>query len=276
MRRELLPRWMPDTAFLLGWVGRNQWRKQIWLLYKVLNYLRSGKYLICQECCKVSLMDWNPLLPGYMNQANGVVESRPGYQYDRCGHCGSRKIRPAEPLPDVFLWLHMPSDDPGIDWPVRWLEHQFDLKPGRDLYYTEGCGHLAALAPRDMPMLYQLWDLLLYLSGGEGFGLPPWEAMCCGLPVVYTNYSSHAEFLTKANAGLPVGGILQREPISCVWRMVADVPQTIEAVRNLYYDRAACKRLGTNGLNFVQDFKPEMQSEKWHQIFQRLRNDAKL
>ncbi len=50
MRRDLLPAWMPQNAFLLGWVGRNQWRKQVWVQYKVLHYLRTGKYLVCQDC----------------------------------------------------------------------------------------------------------------------------------------------------------------------------------------------------------------------------------
>ena len=43
MRRDLFPSWMPTDAFVLGWIGRNQWRKQVWVLYKVLHYLRSGE-----------------------------------------------------------------------------------------------------------------------------------------------------------------------------------------------------------------------------------------
>ena len=42
MRRDLLPSWMPASAFVLGWIGRNQWRKQVWIMYKVLHYLRTG------------------------------------------------------------------------------------------------------------------------------------------------------------------------------------------------------------------------------------------
>ena len=116
-------------------------------------------------------------------------------------------------------------------------------------------------------MLYNLWDGLLYLSGGEGFGMPAWEAMCSGLPAVYTNYSAHGELLTRGGAGIPVGGVLQPERHSCIWRMIADVPQTIEAIRRLYYDRALGPALGASGRKFVEQFARDVQVEKWHQVF---------
>ena len=61
----------------------------------------------------------------------------------------------------------------------------------------------AAMTPQDMPYLYQLWDVLLYLSGSEGFGLPAWEALASGLPVVYTEVGAPDEYLGQAQAGLP-------------------------------------------------------------------------
>ncbi len=199
-----------------------------------------------------------------------TLESDPGYRYDVCLHCGGAEVRQAEPLPDVFLWLHMP-EEPDQAWPVPELERQFGLQRGRDIHYTEGHGLKAALAPTDVPALYNVWDGLLYLTGGEGFGLPAWEAMCSALPVIYTNYSSHAEFLGRANGGLPVGGTLQPEQGSCVWRMIADVPQVIAAARKLYFNRDLGATLGRNGRAFVEGFTPEIQVEKWHQAFQSLR-----
>lgn len=270
LRKDLLPDWMPPEAFLLGWVGRNQWRKQVWLLYKVIHYLRTGAYLVCQRCGKVSLFDWDPSRQVHLEQPGEVLESCPGYDYQVCAHCHAGEVRKAAPMTDAYLWLHM-AEEPEQDWNPQWLEEQFGLLRGRDLHYTEGHALKAALAPMDMPALYNLWDCLLYLTGGEGFGLPAGEAMCSGLPVVYTNYSSHAEFLGRANGGLPVGGILQPERGTCIWRMVADVPQVIEAVRKLYFNRELGAALGRNGRAFVERFTPETQVECWHQIFQRLR-----
>ncbi len=269
MRRDLFPAWMWQEAFVLGWVGRNQWRKQNWVLYKVLHYLRTGQYLVCRRCGRVSLFDWDPARQLHLNAEGLVLESRPGYRYEVCAHCGSNEIEQARPLQDVFLWCHTP-EEPDEAWPLRWIEGQFALRRDRDLYYTPGHGLKSALAPEDVPMLYRIWDCLLYLSGGEGFGLPAWEAMCSGLPVVYTNYSAHGEFLSRGKAGLPVGGILQPEPKNCIWRMVADVPQAIEAVRRLYFDRGLARELGANGCRFAAQFGIEAQVGAWHRTFSAL------
>lgn len=269
MRRDLLPSWMPPDAFLMGWIGRNQWRKQVWVLYKVLHYLRTGEYLLCQTCGRVSLIDWDPTRQSHLQQIAFVLESRPGYRYETCGHCGSRETEKAKPLNDVFLWCHMP-DEPDEAWPAHTLEQQFGLSRNRDLHYTPDHGLKSALAPGDMPMLYSIWDCLLYLSGGEGFGLPAWEAMCSALPVIYTNYSAHGKFLSDARAGIPVGGVLQPEPKNCIWRMVADVTQAIEAVRLLYLDRKLAQQLGANGREFVKQFAVATQVEAWNQSFKQL------
>jgi len=269
LRRDLFPSWMPQDAFVLGWIGRNQWRKQVWLLYKTILYLRTGHYLVCHSCGRTSPSDWDPSMAGWKSEKPLASESRPGLQRNLCSHCCSQSVERAQPLLDIFLWLHM-TEEPEQDWPLRWLEQQFGVQAGRDIHYTPGHELKGALSPSDLPALYNLWDCLLYLSGGEGFGLPAWEAMCAGVPAIYTNYSAHAEFLGKANAGLPVGGVLQPESKNCIWRMIADLSQVIDAVRRLYFDRALGPALGSNGRAFVQNYTPEIMVEKWHGIFQGL------
>jgi len=92
-RAALFPDWMPPNAFVLGWVGRPRWRKQIWLLYKLIHYLRRGKYLLCRDCDRVSPFDWDPIARRHLDETKTNLESRPGYQYDRCAHCGSANAR---------------------------------------------------------------------------------------------------------------------------------------------------------------------------------------
>jgi glycosyltransferase involved in cell wall biosynthesis len=275
LRRELLPKWMPPDAFIVGWIGRNLRRKQLWLAFKAVQYLRSGKYLLCRRCDRLSLIDWNPATQRYLDGTREVLESRPGYDYRICGHCGSAGVRRAEPLPDVYLWIHFLADGSQPAWAVRCLEYEFGLQPGRDVYYTEGMGLNSALSPDQMPLLYQIWDALLFLSGGGSFGLPAWEAMACALPVIYTNYSAHAEFLGAANAGLAVDGVLQPEENTCIKRMIADMPQAVAALRKLHADQALGRQLGANGRAYAQQRAPEIQAEKWHRLFQTVTGDAR-
>ncbi len=53
----------------------------------------------------------------------------------------------------------------------------------------------------DMVKLYNAADVLLFCTGGEGRGLPLYEAQACGVPVVTTNYAAGPE---GVGAGLTV------------------------------------------------------------------------
>lgn len=50
----------------------------------------------------------------------------------------------------------------------------------------------------DLPALVAGADLLVFPSIYEGFGMPPLEAMCCGVPVVASDIAAHREVLGDA------------------------------------------------------------------------------
>ena len=50
----------------------------------------------------------------------------------------------------------------------------------------------------DLPILYSGAKLFVYPSVEEGFGLPPLEAMACGVPVITSNCSSLVEYYSEA------------------------------------------------------------------------------
>lgn len=270
LRRELLPSWVPEDAFILGWVGRNQWRKQTWVHYELLHHLRIADYAQCGVCNKITILDSDPILGSRVPCKGLHSHRRPGFDFDRCAHCGAAEMTPAKPLENVFLWLHMLRNEPQGAWPTQGLESIYEVQIGKELLYTEGLVLGAAITPDNMPLLYKIWDTLTYLSGGEGFGIPACEAMCCGLPVVYTNYSSHAEYLNEANAGLPVGGTLIPEPLFCTSRIVADMEQAIEATLRLYDNRILRDELGHNGRRYVHRYNVERQAALWHDVFNQL------
>jgi glycosyltransferase involved in cell wall biosynthesis len=53
--------------------------------------------------------------------------------------------------------------------------------------------YLGVVRDEDLPELYNCADLFVYPSLYEGFGLPPLEAMACGIPVITSNTSSLPE-----------------------------------------------------------------------------------
>ncbi len=58
--------------------------------------------------------------------------------------------------------------------------------------------HIGYVPYEDMPYIYNMASLLVYPSLYEGFGLPPLEAMACGVPVIASNISSIPEILGDA------------------------------------------------------------------------------
>lgn len=270
LRRYLLPSWAPRDAFVLGWVGRNQWRKQVWILYPTIHYIRTGMYWICHSCKNIDPLEWDPVESVFRWRGVAVGPNVGQARAETCLHCGLSPVTLARPLENALLWLHMARDDPDAAWSPTMLECQFDVRPGRDIHYTDHFAMKAALPPDAVPVLYQIWDALLYPSGGEGFGNPCWEAMASELPIIYTEYSGHAELVSSGQAGIPVGGQLQPEAFSGIWRMVADIGKLISAILQLYHDRTLRSQLGRNGRNFVLRYTPSMQAAKWHEMFSEL------
>ncbi|MCP4265409.1 MAG: glycosyltransferase family 4 protein, partial [Candidatus Brocadiaceae bacterium] len=58
--------------------------------------------------------------------------------------------------------------------------------------------YLGVVSDKDLPELYNCAELFVYPSLYEGFGLPPLEAMACGVPVITSNTSSLPEVIGDA------------------------------------------------------------------------------
>lgn len=57
------------------------------------------------------------------------------------------------------------------------------------------------LTERDMAAYYARYHLVVQPSRGEGFGMVPLEALACGVPIVATRATGHAEWLGPATPG---------------------------------------------------------------------------
>jgi glycosyltransferase involved in cell wall biosynthesis len=79
---------------------------------------------------------------------------------------------------------------------------------------------LGRVSSEDLLSLYNAAELLAHPAFYEGFGLPPLEAMACGLPVVVSNVASLPEVV--ADAGLLIDPHDVDELAVSMWRVLND------------------------------------------------------
>ncbi|MBC8446834.1 MAG: glycosyltransferase [Chloroflexi bacterium] len=96
-------------------------------------------------------------------------------------------------------------------------------------------------------------DSLIYLSGGEGFGLMPLEAMATGCSVICSYNTGMMDFLTEDNAMLvhptgraPAKGYTERFGYEC-WIEQPDFDQAVEWIRWASENREAALAIGQRG-----------------------------
>lgn len=79
----------------------------------------------------------------------------------------------------------------------------------------------------DLPFIYDGAKVFVYLSFFEGFGLPPLEAMACGIPVVTSNTTSLPEVVGDAGLAVPPA---DTEQVAAAISRVLDDPELATAL----------------------------------------------
>ncbi|MFH0776163.1 MAG: glycosyltransferase family 1 protein [Patescibacteria group bacterium] len=105
---------------------------------------------------------------------------------------------------------------------------------------------------KDLLQLYQNARVFVFPSFYEGFGLPPLEAMACGIPVAASNASSIPEICGEKNA-------LFFDP--------RNVDEMAEKIWTAWSDEAVRKKLKEKGLSRVLDFSWKKMSEQTYAVY---------
>lgn len=106
----------------------------------------------------------------------------------------------------------------------------------------------------DLPSIYALAKLFVFPSIYEGFGLPPLEAMACGIPVITSNTSSLPEVVSDA-------GILV-DPY--------DVEGWASAIYNVLTNHKLRKKMITKGLERTKSFSWEYTARKTLNVYKEV------
>ena len=111
---------------------------------------------------------------------------------------------------------------------------------------------------QDLSAIYSGATAFVYPSLYEGFGLPPLEAMQCGVPVITSNTTSLPEVV--GDAGITI------EP--------RDEDALCQAMLNVLTDSPLCQQLSQKGLERAKQFSWKKCAEETMEIYKRAISDS--
>jgi len=260
LRHQMYNPQIPRDAFMLGWVGRNQFRKMNFKMWEVMHYIVHGDYIRCTDCGRVTCREWDHSAQR-PRDIGKLMKFDPDYDYRECWYCKSKSIELGRPIENAYLWMHMNRNDPG--WNPDMHAKMWDVQ--ERITFTAGLQASKGLSPKTLAQLISTWDGMLYLSGGEGFGIPAFESLMAGVPIIYSNYSSHADFCK--HGGLPVRVDYIPELNFAIQRSIADTSHAVERILWAYENPEEFRQIGLAGRAFAETKNVDATAEQWDKVF---------
>jgi glycosyltransferase involved in cell wall biosynthesis len=104
-------------------------------------------------------------------------------------------------IPNAVLFLHMDPNDMAQAFNMQNLIQKYNLE---NRVVFSGMSALKGFDWTQMNEVYNIMDVHLLTTSGEGFGIPTIEAMSCEVPALATNYTTTAELILENQAGLGI------------------------------------------------------------------------
>lgn len=239
-----------NDAFVIGWLGKDQTRKQPWNLFEITYYLRSGHYVTCNSCERVTR--------GSFDKSRKLPTALP----TQCRYCYSKDMNKGTPI-NAYFWCHA-YNQPQQGWDFSRLMDQWHLK--EHVIFTTALSQSQGLTPQEIVDLFNCFDVCVSFSGGEGFGIPLIEAQACGIPVAYTDYSGQIEICQKG--GLPVKvSALVPESITHIDRAITCIDDAIRVLRDLHDHPEMRRELGAKGrADMIDNFNHDELCNQHHEL----------
>lgn len=272
LKDKILPKIIDrKQSFIAGFVGRNQFRKQNHKLWEVTHYMVHGDYIHCNDCDRIIPKEWNHAARRSKDPSRsyGDLEQltlyERGYNYEYCWYCKSSNVKNGTPDPNFYMWFHIPKKDPGYNYEL----HERMWKVENNCLYTSHVDNAVGIPKEEIINLMSSFDCFFYPSGGEGFGNPAMEAMALGVPVVYSDYSSHAEFCKFGGLPIRVSTYVPELMIG-INRSIIDTGSAIRQLLKLRQDAKLKEQLGIKAHMHASQYDILHMTKAWDQLFTNL------
>lgn len=146
--------------------------------------------------------------------------------------------------------------------------------PPEALLFVDEYRYLSgAITPEQMAWIYSAFDVLLFPSLGEGFGIPAIEAQACGTPVIVTDFSAQSELVAPGS-----GYLVQSQPF---WDTAQNADFAMPFIEDIYaslkhaYENPELLRAaGAKARVFAESYDADLVFERdWVPILAQLEED---
>lgn len=175
----------------------------------------------------------------------------------------------ADIVSNTLLYLHVgPTGDAGFDLPS--LVRYFGLN-GRVIINSPEIGQ--GDSESDLCRRYNLLDVFVTCSQGEGFWLPGFEAAACGVPIIAPGHSAFSEFFDECSHLVESPFSITSAPHNGAMRTLGglvnpkDVALAIDAAYRLNSER---DRLAENGLDMVEKYTWRRTGESFERVLREV------
>jgi glycosyltransferase involved in cell wall biosynthesis len=173
-------------------------------------------------------------------------------------------------LPSLHLYLHMNPCDVGYDIVTLLRRHRLE-------------GHADVSDPEtslDRPLpdeqlnrLYNVFDVTVLPSGGEGFGLPIIESLAAGVPVIATDYSACPE-LVRGRGEVVRAVAMVTAGVNLIEHAVIDVDDLAAQIEKLQQDPELVRRYSEAGRAFARTLSWEALMPQWLGVIRSALNES--
>ena len=174
-------------------------------------------------------------------------------------------VRFSQEWDDALLYLHTDPNDVG--WDLVELVRYNGLGGRTAFSFQANVRH--GIETSGLNQIYNLMDVMVLPTTGEGFGMPILEAMAAGVPVVATRCSACVELidgrgeLIDVKAFFPVGR-------NCIEHALPDTDDLVRKLVLLRTEPERRERHARAGLDFAQQLSWDRLIPQWQELFARL------
>lgn len=209
---------------------------------------------------------------------------RPGWR-KRLMHVAAAAAQVIKKDPTVHLMLHMDVNDPGMGYRLQELLHALDIQGANKVIIPGDLNFQTGYPPEVLNAIYNASDLYIAAHGGEGAGLPLFESLSCGKPIIATDYTTTQEIagyeqrggdmIGTRGVGVKIAEVFEDKGIM---RPYIDMKDYVSKIEMLLKKPDLCVEMGKAGRLFVQkEVDYRVVGAKWQEEFKNIQvNEMKL